>query len=107
MKTIPIDDIKSLKDIERFFTLLVEAGVLYHPEVSFRDFIHRDENGNESPSFSKTESKRLDMLMKKCRDLADERDTDLYKICTRVDNKIKGRNTLKRMKEILRSASRQ
>ncbi len=37
MKTIDIHEIRSLEDIERFFTLLRQANVLYHPEVSFRD----------------------------------------------------------------------
>ena len=87
MKTIGIDDIQSLKDIERFFTLLVQANILYHPEDSFRDFINTDENGNESLSFSEEESKRLDLLMKKCRDLVDELDADIWKICKRVDKK--------------------
>ena len=87
MKTIEIYDIQSLKDIEQFFTLLVQANVLYHPEVSFRDFIHKDEKGIVSPSFSEEESKRLDLLMKKCRDLVDELDADIWKICKRVDKK--------------------
>ena len=80
MKTIGIDDIQSLKDIERFFTLLVQANILYHPEDSFRDFINTDENGVESLSFSEEESKRLDLLMKKCRDLGKKHDVDIFEM---------------------------
>jgi len=94
---IAIDDIKSLEDIEKFFTLLLKAGVIYHPELSFHDFIHTDKNRNViGPSFSEEESERLDQLMKKCRDLVDELDADIWKICKRADEKVIGKNPKKR-----------
>ncbi len=41
MNVKEIDEIKSLEDIERFFTLLAQEHILYHPEVSFGVFLHR------------------------------------------------------------------
>ena len=96
MIIIDIEDIKSLEDIERFFTILSKAGVAYHPEVTFHDFIHKDENGKiTGPSFSDEESERLDQLMKKCRDLVDELDVDIWEICERVDETVSGNNKKK------------
>jgi hypothetical protein len=96
MIIIDIDDIKSLEDIERFFTILAKAGVAYHPEVTFHDFIHKDENGKiTGPSFTDEESERLDQLMKKCRVLVDELDADIWEICERVDETVSGNNKKK------------
>jgi hypothetical protein len=94
---IDIKDIKSLEDIEKFFILLYKAGVLFHPEMSFHDFIHTDENRNTiGPSFSEEESERLDQLMKKCKDLVDELETDIWEICKRADEKVLGKLPLKK-----------
>ena len=43
------------------------------------------------PAFSEEESDRLDQLMKKCRDLTDELDADIWKVCKRADEKVLGK----------------
>lgn len=90
---IDIDDIKNLGDIEKFFTLLCEARVLYHPEMSFHGIIENDKNGVKiGPAFSEEESDRLDKLMEKCFEVADEVDADIYKISQRVREIVWGKS---------------
>lgn len=91
--TIDIDDIKSLEDIELFFILLEKEHILYSPETSFSDTVNTDFEGNTTlPTFTKEESDRLDMLMGKCRDLADELDVNIFEIAKRANLIIQGKN---------------
>ena len=83
---IDIDDIKNLGDIERFFTLLIQAGVLYHPEVSFHEHIETNKYGKTiGLTFSDEESDRLDKLMEKCFEVAKEVDANIFKISMRIN----------------------
>lgn len=83
---IDIVDIKNLGDIEKFFTLLLQAGVLYHPEVSFHEHIETDKYGKTiGLVFSEEESDRLDKLMEKCFEVADEVDANIFKISMRTN----------------------
>jgi hypothetical protein len=92
--TIDINDIKSLEDIEMFFILLVKERISYHPESSFREIRNTDIYGNLTvPTFTCEESERLDLLMGKCRDLADELDADIYEIGKRANLIIRGKNS--------------
>lgn len=91
--TIDIDDIKSIKDVEMFFILLEKERISYHPESSFHDIINTDLNRNVTGStFTAEESDRLEMLMKKCIDLTDELNIDLYEISKRANLIIRGKN---------------
>lgn len=92
--TIDIEDIKSINDIETFFILLIKERVLYHPEMSFHGFINRDIYGNNTgPVFSKEEADRLDRLMKKCQNLADDMGVNIFDISKRADFIVRGKNS--------------
>lgn len=94
-KRINIDDITCLEDMEKFFTLLNQERIGYHPEVSFHD-MGRAESVDGKPakwkkSFSDEEADHLDNLMHKCYYLCDELDLDIFEFCMAIDEKVRGR----------------
>jgi hypothetical protein len=93
MIKIDIQEIKNVDDIETFFALLCEENILFHPEISFHEFVTCDKNTQESiPLFSWDESERLDYLMIKCYAVADEACVNLMTIALRISESFWGKS---------------
>lgn len=74
MKTI----IKSTKDVENFFSHLLEKESLnFHPDEDFKHYFHVE---TKVPSYSTEESEIRNKLMKDCFEVCEKEGVDIYSI---------------------------
>ncbi|HNS16414.1 MAG TPA: hypothetical protein PKI34_01165 [Bacteroidales bacterium] len=90
MITIDIETIDDAADIERFFTLLHQAGILFYPNKSFYDYYEWGNDGEMLPLFCDYEAMRLDRLMNCCLYMHDEKIVDIWRIAEKTQSRIFG-----------------
>ena len=67
--------IKTIKDVQDFFQSLYDNyDVAFHPDDSFHGYV----NEKDEPTFSSVDADNLDAVMKRCFDICDENETDIY-----------------------------
>ena len=101
--TIDIQEIKNLKDVEKFFILLYIDRERFHPETSFHEHIITKDGVTIGPAFTDEEADRLDRLMDDCWDITFTEGVDIFQLAMKCDDMVPWPSQMKKKNDLEKS----